>query len=64
VERRDVLQGIEDSQRIYVLNAEHGRARAASHAQLKRKYEYAAFYPWMPPEPDPPLNVQGDPFYQ
>ena len=32
--------------------------RAASHAQLKRKYEHAAFYPWMPPEPDPPLNVQ------
>jgi hypothetical protein len=62
VERRDVLQGIEDSRRIYVRNAEHGRGRAASHAQLKRKYEHAAFYPWMPPEPDPPLNVQGEPF--
>ena len=24
------------------------------HAELRRKYEYAARYPWLPIEPDPP----------
>jgi hypothetical protein len=62
-ERRDALQALEDSEKDYVRGAEYERARAASHARLKRKYEHSAFYPWIPPEPDPPLNVRGDPFY-
>ena len=28
--------------------------RAAYHASLRRKYEHAARYPWLPVEPDPP----------
>jgi hypothetical protein len=29
-------------------------ATASYHATLKRKYEHAALYPWLPVEPDPP----------
>jgi hypothetical protein len=28
--------------------------RAAYHARMRRKYERAARYPWLPVEPDPP----------
>jgi hypothetical protein len=28
--------------------------RAEHHASLARKYEYAARYPWLPVEADPP----------
>jgi fatty acid desaturase len=28
--------------------------RAAYHAQMKKKWEWAARYPWLPVEPDPP----------
>ncbi|SRR5579883_2155774 len=31
---------------------------AAYHAELRRKYEYAARYPWLPVEPDPPGPMQ------
>jgi hypothetical protein len=29
--------------------------RAEYHSSLRRKYERAACYPWLPIEPDPPL---------
>ncbi len=34
----------------------HGRdvERVAYHSDLRRKYDYAARYPWMPVAPDPP----------
>ena len=35
-------------------DAEQATRRAAYHASLKRKYERAARYPWLPVEPDPP----------
>jgi hypothetical protein len=31
------------------------RARAAWNDRMKRKYERAARYPWLPVEPDPPM---------
>jgi hypothetical protein len=33
---------------------ESAEARASYHAGLKRKYEEAARYPWLPVDPDPP----------
>src|SRR5215813_6576698 len=34
--------------------AASARARAAWNDRMKRKYEQAARYPWLPVEPDPP----------
>jgi hypothetical protein len=47
--------------RLVILNdyvrrrAEYLQRNADYHAQLARKYERAARYPWLPVEPDPPL---------
>ena len=31
-----------------------GRCVTSWHAQMAKKYQYAARYPWLPVEPDPP----------
>src|SRR5689334_20095708 len=42
LERRDILQGLEDSEKDYVRGAEHIKGRAEFHARLRQKYEHAA----------------------
>lgn len=32
----------------------HGRERADFHGRLRKKYQRAALYPWLPVAPDPP----------
>jgi len=44
----------------WVESRKNYRARAAYHKSLKRKYEWASFYPWMavPPDPPPPRGMR------
>jgi hypothetical protein len=57
MERRDVLEALEDTERILVWRVEHARERCASEARLKQSYEHAALYPWISPDPDSPWPV-------
>ena len=42
-----------DGERAYESD-DPNHTHAAYHGQLKRKYEHAARYPWLPVDPDPP----------
>jgi hypothetical protein len=43
-----------DQMRLISEYAAHSRRLADHHATLRRKYERAARYPWLPVDPDPP----------
>ena len=46
---------LEQGVAMLVANAARLRAQVAYFARMKRKYERAARYPWLPVEPDPPV---------